>query len=180
METPYLGNLRAVYLTASDSQKAAGKLWYPTARGQLYDLAKRYRQSLKRTAYVAATLSNNREWGTNMALAERVIRDHIAGAKLSGHYGHLLDKSLRILTRGDFKQCKGPKVAPFARALYGDTSAAVIDRWMLRAADPDGSNWPNPSRIRRVAGALKALARELRQSVTTVQATIWLAIRGDA
>lgn len=83
----------------------------------------------------------------------------------------------------------GPKVLPFAHALYGDRDAAVIDRHMLDACagcEPPGDAPPPMSHIPHLQQALTNLRDwwwehegfEFR-SVPTIQAGIWGYIRWE-
>lgn len=174
----YLTNLRTVYQRATREDKRAGRAWYPSARGELFALAKRYRYSLKRAAYAAAALSNNMEWRANLELLEHVAAAVRYGQQPRGHYVPCLRKAVAILRRGDWRALRGPKVRPFAAALYGDTTAAVVDRHMARAAGLVG--YLTDKRHRDIAAALRMLAREMRERVADVQAIVWLVQRrGD-
>jgi len=174
----YVSNLRNVYQRATRLDIAEGRLWYPTARGELYDLAKQYGYPLKRVAFAAAALSNNMEWGQNVALAEHVCWAVRNAVPARGHYPACLSKAVRILRDGEYAALSGPKVEPFARALLGDMRAAVVDRWMYRAAGESG--WVTEFRTRNIAVALRALARECGRPVAVIQAIIWVTIRREA
>ena len=174
----YVSNLRAVYQRATPLDIAEGRLWYPAARGEVHDLAKQYSYPLKRVAFAAAALSNNMEWGQNVALAEHVCWAVRNGVPARGHYPACLDKAVRILRDGDYAALSGPKVEPFARALLGDMRAAVVDRWMYRAAAETG--WVTEFRTHNIAAALRTLAREYHKPVAVLQAIIWVTIRREA
>lgn len=175
MTTPdYVTSLRAVFSRATIRQVYEGRLWYPTARGVLFDLSKRYRFSLKRAAFAAAALSNNIEWDANVALLEHVMWAVRNGVPARGHFPMCLNKAGAILARGDFAALSGPKVEPFARALLGDANAAVIDRWMWRAADGIDGLRVTEKRARDVALALRQVARDVHRPTADVQAIVWL------
>jgi hypothetical protein len=72
----------------------------------------------------------------------------------------------------------GPKVRAFYRALLGDTTAAVVDVWVARAAGWVGELKPRAYAL--VASALVAAARAVRVSVARFQAVVWVAVRGRA
>ncbi len=177
----YATALRAVYDRATAEDVRNGRMWYYTARGELWDLSKRYRVSLKRTAYAAAALSNNMEWGANVALLEHVLHVLTRGiGRPRGHYAPCLRKATAIIRRGEFGALRGPKVVPFAAALYGDMSAAVIDRHMWRAASGDKFTNLTDKRSADCAAALRRVARDVRKPVAEVQAVIWVVQRrGD-
>lgn len=167
----YLANLRDAW---DRSDHVTGAAWYDEARGAMYDLAHRYHRSLKRVAYATAVLSNNTAWPENLALVEHVLWAVGNGLTPRGHYRALIDKAVRIVRDGEFKALRGPKVVPFARALMGDTSAVVVDRWVLRAAGAYPSGWnAYLADMRRVEVALRMLAREVHGKPARVQAIIW-------
>src|SRR5579864_7259738 len=171
----YLANLRAVWDRADADDKRHGRMWYYVARGELWDLSRRYRVSLKRVCYAAAALSNNMAWPDNVALTEHVLFALTRGMQPRGHYARCLWKARAIIRRGHFGALRGPKVVPFAAALYGDTSAAVVDRWVARAAGIVGRL--TDKRSADIAAALRALARDVRRPVSETQAIIWVTIR---
>lgn len=173
----YLPALRAAYSRASALQIAEGRLWYPMARGQLFDLAQRYGVSVKRAAFAAAALSNNIEWDQNVALLEHVIWSVKTSTEPRGHFPACLKKAVAILKHGQFDALSGPKVEPFARALLGDTNAAVVDRWIWRAAGGIDGKQVTTRRARDVGVALRLLGREVHRPASDVQAIIWLATR---
>src|SRR5690242_21253093 len=115
MSGDYVSALRAMFARADATDIAAGRAWYYVARGELWDLSRRYRVSLKRCAYAAAALSNNMEWGQNVALLEHVLFTITRGnGRPRGHYARCLDKASRIIRRGEWRALRGPKVVPFA------------------------------------------------------------------
>jgi len=171
----YARNLRSIWESATAEDVQAGRIWYPMARGELYDVAREFRFSLKRTAFAAAALSNNMEWSQNVALLQHVCFSVVANADPHGHYARCLDKAVQILRDGNFKALSGPKVVPFAYALMGDVRAAVIDRWMYRAGGESG--WPTERRSRDLAVALRLVAKDIRRSVSETQAIIWTTIQ---
>jgi len=164
----YLDALREHYRQADPEDRRHGAAWYFAARGELFDVAQRYRYPLKRVAYAAAALL---EHVAAMCRAGR-------GRDARGHYGHCLRKAVAILERGEYRALSGPKVVPFARALYGEHDAAVVDRWVWRAAG--GVGYLTARRTRDVQAALRRLAREVRRPVAIVQAIVWVVVRRAA
>ena len=171
----YVVALTGVYGMATNDDIEAGRVWYPMARGDCYDAAIRYDFSIKRACFAAAALSNNMEWSHNVALLEHVMFAVRNGTEPHGHYAPCLRKAVAILGHGDYSALSGPKVVPFAHALLGDTRAAVIDRWMYRAAAESG--WQTERRARNIAVALRVVAKDVKRSVSETQAIIWTAIR---
>lgn len=173
----YAAGLSSVFRRSSQQDVEEGRAWYPLARGEVYDLAKRYRFSIKRAAFAAAALSNNMEWSQNVALLDHVMFSVRNFTEPRGHYPQCLTKAVGILQHGDFSLLQGPKVVPFAHAILGNPDAAVIDRWMYRAAGE--LNWPTERRSRDIAVALRMLARGSRFNTATLQAIIWTTIRRE-
>lgn len=173
--------LLEAWRAADRETRRAGRAWYGAARQAAYFLARRRGISFKRAVYLIAVLSNNKDWDVNLDLADDVAAQWRKGDELRGHYRPLLDKAARILG-GDFAALRGTKVVPFAHAILGDDDAAVIDRWMIRAAgerQPTGQN-SREAAVRRVSEALRGVARHVRRPVAEVQATIWVATRLNA
>lgn len=174
----YTAALSGMYARADAVDMAEGRVWYPLARGDCYDAARLYNYSLKRACFAAAALSNNMEWRQNVALLEHVMFSVRNAVDPHGHYAPCLDKAVRILRSGEFKALSGPKVVPFAYALLGDSRAAVVDRWMYRAAGE--LSWPTERRSREIAVALRIVAKDVRRSVSECQAIIWTTIRRES
>lgn len=179
--TFYAAALLAVYRRASRADRRAGRHWYGAARADLYTVARRYGVSVKRAAYAAAALSNNLAWEPNIELTAHVAYCAREGLQPRGHYGACLRKALAILAHGKYDALSGPKVIPFARALNGDTRAAVVDRWVWRAACPSADvRKLTPKRQRECGAALVRAARRVRVSVAVFQAIVWVTIRREA
>lgn len=180
----YERNLHSVYCRSMDSDRESGKLWYRQAKDECRKISAETSYPLKRVIWAMAALSNNKTWEANVDICRGVCFSLRHGKKPSGHFGHLIDKAVGILSDGDFSLLSGPKVIPFAQAIYQPSSdAAVVDRWMWRAAYRDSDEIPlylTPARLNRVAIALRRVARHLQLPVTTVQATIWITIRRES
>jgi hypothetical protein len=78
-----------------------------------------------------------------------------------------------------FDALNGLKTNAFARAIAGDSDAVVIDVWMCRAAMLDTDS-PNVGQYRMLSDAIRIVAREFGLTPRTVQALIWIIIRGGA
>ena len=143
--TAYASNLRRVFDRASFLDQIEGNEWYGKAKAECRKISRETDYPLKRVVFAVAVLSNNKSWEQNVVLARNVAFSLRHGIKLTGHFSDLLDKAKRILEDGDFSALSGPKVVPFAMAMWQPSSnASVIDRWMWRAAN-DGRS---PGRCR--------------------------------
>lgn len=166
-----------VYRQASRKTRKAGREWYPVAHSQCLAIAKELGYDTKRVCFAAAALSNNIDWEQNVALTYNVALCVKNGVPATGHFGYLLEKATRILRDGDFGALSGPKVVPFAWAIWRKRSnAAVVDRWIWRICDPD-TRWLTAKRLRLAQIALRRTARQLRVPVSDLQAIVWLAVR---
>ena len=68
----------------------------------------------------------------------------------------------------------GAKIQNFARALKGDLSAVVVDRWMVRAF---GYPKITPLRTRKITAWVNARAAQLGVTPCEIQAAIWCGIK---
>lgn len=176
----YEKNLRAIYSFATFKDEIEGDEWYTNAKEECRKISRESGFSLKRVVWAMAVLSNNKSWEENVSLTRSVCFQLSKGMKATGHFQTLIDKATDILVNGNFNALSGPKVIPFAQAIYQPQSnAAVIDRWMWRAANEghDYSPWLSPARLNRVAIALRRVARKANLPATTAQAIIWTTIR---
>lgn len=161
---------------ATRSERAQGRAWYPEARRTVRQLADASGSSQAVAAGVVAALSPRLMWVVNVRAAGVVLQGGIP----AGVFKTSLYKAQRIASRAarPLDVLRGPKVRAFYRAIMGDTRAAVVDVWVLRVA-----GWARSLTERayaQVAGALEVAAAKLRVSVTDLQATAWVAIRGSA
>jgi len=169
-------NLLRCWREATREQRQSGADWYRRARLLVSALATRHGRTRSTVAGVVAATSPRLHWSRNVAVAGELL----AGGAPRGVFGVNLEKAGRILA-GAKPLCVlcGNKVRAFYRALLGDTGAAVIDVWMLRAAGAHDER-PTDAVYASIAEALRNLAKRLRISVTALQATIWVAVRGRA
>lgn len=178
----YTTNLQGVYNRSSFKDEVDGGEWYSLGKRELRKISRETGFSLKRITWACAVLSNNTGWERNLDLVRSVAFQLRNDMEPTGHCQQLLDKAKRILVDGDFSALSGPKVIPFAQALWQPwSSVAVVDRWIFRAAYGDDPLPPSlsPGRLRRIQVALQRVAREVELPTTTVQAIIWLTIRRE-
>jgi hypothetical protein len=74
---------------------------------------------------------------------------------------------------------RADKTNAFARAIAGDDNAVVVDVWMTRAAGLD-RDAPTAVQYREISSAVRSLAREWGVSPRTMQALVWIMVRGRA
>lgn len=124
---------------------------------------------------IVAALSPQKQWGANLDSARSAVLgewDHVSQT------GANVDKAFRI-AQGErpVDILSGPKVRAFYRALMGDKDAAVIDTWMIQAAQwhRDGVS---RNQYALLAQALTECALIVGVHTVAIQATIWLAVRG--
>ena len=158
------------YRGASADQSDRGRVWYLRARSDCARIARATGYDVRRVVDAAAVLSSNVSWERNLELIDALASDP---GNNPGTFGHCYRQALDCLLDG--APVLGPKRAPFAAAIYGDTSAAVVDRHILRAGRVYG--WVTDRRRRVCAGALRAAAAVAGVSVTTFQAVLWLTVR---
>jgi hypothetical protein len=80
-----------------------------------------------------------------------------------------------------FNGLRGAKTNAFARAIAGDPNAVVVDVWMCRAAGL-GKDAPNATEYRAIADAIRSIAatRTVNMAPATLQALLWIIVRGKA
>jgi hypothetical protein len=78
-----------------------------------------------------------------------------------------------------FKALNGQKTNAFAKAIAGDENAVVIDVWMLRAVGIEKKS-PSQSLYNELAKAVTATATMYGMTPRSMQALIWIIVRGNA
>ena len=162
-----------IILSATMSQVEAASVWYFEAQEVAEDVAENMGTSLEVGASIVAAFSPRERWSTNVAKAISFS----LGNKPAGLQNNLkmAEASLTLA----FDALNGLKTNAFARAIAGDSDAVVIDVWMCRAAMLD-SDSPNVGQYRMLSDAIRIVAREFGLTPRTVQALIWIIIRGGA
>ena len=177
MIEPLTTRASVAFANASADTRAAGAAWYPAARRVAAGLARKHGVTVDRAAAVIAATSPTQTWKGNVTVADRVLADPDGyGARLMAAHAQAVP-----IARGRRSlELQGPKVSAFSRAIRssGRAGRAVVDRWMIRALGLGESVTP-----KTYAAAADALARAAALhgvDVHTLQATVWIAVRGGA
>ena len=166
----YVNKLLAVYRRSSYLTRIEGIEWYANARRDIRYLARRLGLPYDAVAYAVAALSANMQWSRNL----QVVEDLAKGLDAIGMRGPV--DQARACLSGDLSALSGPKVTAFAFALTGDSSAAVIDRWMMRAIGADRIS-PTQRQYGVLTKSLRVAARMVGLDTTAFQAVVWLQTR---
>jgi len=169
----HVDTFRSIVLTASLAQCEQASIWYRDAEEVAEEVARNLGTSLDVGASIVAAFSPRERWSTNVSKAI---------AFSLGHKPAGLQNNLRMAEASlslSFDALKGLKTNAFARAIAGDTDAVVIDVWMCRAAMLDTDS-PNVGQYRMLSDAIRIVAREFGLTPRTVQALIWIIVRGGA
>lgn len=164
---------RQIVSTATFAQIEAASVWYFEAQEVAEDVAENLGTTLEVGASVVSAFSPRERWASNVAKALAFSQ----GKPVAG-----LSNNLRMAQSAlvdGFDALSGLKTNAFARAIAGDSDAVVIDVWMCRAANL-GTDSPNKSQYNALAAAVTEVARELGMTPRTVQALIWIIVRGSA
>ena len=132
---------------------------------------------------VVSAFSPRVTWAHNKAKAYQYAQ----GITPKGLRSHV-DAADRCVVQG-FDGLRGLKTNAFARAIAGDKDAVVVDVWMCRAAGlvhargakagmPKDA--PNKSEYRIIANAVREVAAAYNMEPATMQALLWIIIRGKA
>ncbi len=171
----YVNNMLDVWDSATAAERASGAAWYPTALGRCQTIAGQFGMPTAAVVRSLAALSPLREWELNVRQTKEVVKAYKAKRKAPAvHFRARISAALACL-RGE--PVTGAKVSAFAAAILGDTTAAVIDTWMLRAMDYQKPHFPKGPQYTRLAECLTLAAREAGVPTSTFQATVWTVIR---
>ena len=166
-------NFRTLLSTATIFDLHAAEAWYSEAREFAEGLRPMTGWSLEVAASVVSAFSPRVTWAHNKSKAlqyaqgitPKGLRSHVAAAD-------------RCVADG-FNGLRGLKTNAFARAIAGDNDAVVVDVWMCRAAGL-GKDAPNKREYREIANAVREVAAAYNMEPATMQALLWIIIRGKA
>ena len=169
-------NIRAFYDTASHDTIRAGHVWYPDALHIAHDISDAYGIRVIDAAGVIAALSPRIDWAINVRWAWRLVHEYVThGTIASVSTNARRDAAIRVLNGGSVS---GPKVTNFFRNIIGISSCITVDAWAARAAGLVTSLTDNV--YADIEAAYIKVARELGIVPSTLQAIVWIAIRGKA
>ena len=166
-------NFRSLLASVTIFDLHAAETWYSEARAFAESLRPHTAWSLEVSCSVVSAFSPRVTWAHNKAKAlqysqgitPKGLRSHVAAA----------DRCVR----DGFDGLRGLKTNAFARAIAGDTDAVVVDVWMCRAAGL-GKDAPNATEYRAIADAVRVIADKAGMEAATMQALLWIIIRGKA
>jgi len=166
----YVNKFLAVYRRSSYRTRLGGMGWYAKARQDIRSLSQRLCLPFDSVAYAVAALSPKMSWKHNLVAVERLAN----GLDAIGMRGPVAQA--RACLQGDLSALSGAKVTAFAFALCGDSSAAVIDRWMMRVLCSDRIV-PTQRQYGIISKSLKVAARMVGLPTSQFQAVVWLQVR---
>lgn len=163
----------AAILSATPAQRRQAREWYAQAGTFSRAISHAAGWSAESGACVVSAFSPRVKWATNLrkALAfacgetPKGLRDHVAAAR-------------RGVAQG-FAGLRAAKTHNFARAIWGDRMAVVIDVWMCRIGGLD-KEAPNTTEYRALSGAVNWCAMQHGMMPAEAQALIWIVGRGSA
>ncbi len=151
--------------------------WYPQRAAGVVDslLSIRPEWSRATACGVVSAFSPRCTWQQNVDRAVTYaetgdapgLRDHVAAAD-------------RCVIAGTYEGAlTAPKTLEFARAIDGAADAVVIDTWMMTAAMSD-RDAPTMGQYRQMSGWVRREARRYGTDARTLQALVWILVRGSA
>ena len=163
----------AAIRSATPQQRAQARNWYAFAGSFSRMLAYAAGWSHESAACVVSAFSPRVRWDTNLrkALAfacgetPRGLSEHVAAAR-------------RGVADG-FAGLRADKTHNFARAIWGDPFAVVIDVWMCRIGGMS-KEAPNTTEYRALTDAVNRVAFDHGILPAEAQALIWIVGRGSA
>lgn len=168
--------------SARTGRRQRGRQWYPNARAWAEGLARETGHTIEQVVAVLAITSPGIHLTTNLAHTARIMRGE---TDTGGRFPNVnRPKIANVFASPDAaaEYVTGPKVGPFHRAILGDTSALVLDRWAIFAAtgarsDAEQKPFATTKLRESVEDAYRALARKVGMSVRDLQAAIWIQVR---
>ena len=160
---------RNLVLQATLGQVEQASVWYHEAQ----EVANNLNASLEIGAGVVSAFSPRERWTSNITKSVAFSLGH----EVKGLANNL--KMANDVLAGGIDSLKGMKTNAFARAIFGDTDAVVVDVWMMRAAQMPTDS-PTQGQYHALTLAVETVAREFGLTPRTTQALIWIVVRGSA
>lgn len=180
-----MGAERASRSKLTPEGRAVALAWYRVERARLEGIASEVREGFGRyvraesVIAAAATLSPATSWHHLVADLPGFIRAALGGDPLPDFatYGAQRRKAATIIREGGgIEAVTGPKVSAFARALWGDPTAVVIDRHAARVAmGEDDITTVLIGDLRAAQDAYRLAASRLGLEPAGLQALVWVA-----
>lgn len=167
--------LVALYAQASPAVRRRGRSWYPETNRRLREIAARTGNTPAQAAAVFSIVSPAVQLITALEWTEEILRGERMGGRYPNMQGPRIEAALA--TRYPVKAITGPKVNPFYRAIMGDTSALVLDRWAAFAAGHQRDRDIPPAVRRSLEVAYRAAAAAVGETVRAFQAIVWIMVR---
>lgn len=158
---------------ANFGQVEQASVWYVEAEKVAHEVARNLDTTLEVGASVISAFSPRERWTSNVAKAIAFS----LGEKVTGLSNNL--KMAEASIHLGFDALKGRKTNAFARAIAGDQNAVVVDVWMMRAAGCENDS-PNKTQYEQISEAIRRLADRLKMTPRSMQALIWILVRGSA
>ena len=173
MSFPNHGNIMNKYF----KRGIAGAAWYNETRDQVSYV---FGDDTDLFCDFLAATSPNTTVKANVTLAMKAYSQYMRGQAFNGFMG-VIKNMLNIAVRNDSLihpvRMGGDKVHNFAKALKGDLSAVVVDRWMLRAFGYDPKKGTTPKKYRDISAWITDKAKREGMQPAEVQAAIWCGIK---
>ena len=164
---------RNLVLQATLGQVEQASVWYHEAQEIAQEVATNLNASLEIGAGIVSAFSPRERWASNITKSVAFSLGH----EVKGLANNL--KMANDVLANGISALKGMKTNAFARAIFGDTDAVVIDVWMMRAAQMPTDS-PTQGQYNALTLATENVAREFGLTPRTTQALIWIVVRGSA
>jgi hypothetical protein len=164
---------RDLVIRATLGQVEQASVWYHEAQEVAQEVANNLNASLEVGAGVVSAFSPRERWTSNITKSIAFSLGH----EVKGLTNNL--KMANAVLDGGIDALKGLKTNAFARAIFGDTDAVVIDVWMMRAAAMPTDS-PTQGQYHALTKAVEKVAGEFGLTPRTTQALIWIVVRGSA
>jgi hypothetical protein len=158
---------------ATFGQVEQASKWYLDAERVAAQVSRNLDSTLEVGATVVSAFSPRERWTNNVTKAISFS----LGNNIPGFKNNMVMANNAIAFGYD--ALKGLKTNAFARAIAGDEQAVVIDVWMLRAVGIEKKT-PSQSQYNELAEAVKKTAFDFGMTPRSMQALIWIMIRGSA
>lgn len=167
-----------VFDRATPADIEAGATWYDEAHELALSLGQSTGHGVEHAAAVIAHLSPRQTWTRNVLGAVDLMQNDVRTPGIMTRSFNAARGTLSVSVDRLEETFRGPKTRRFFRNILGDTESVTVDVWAARGAGVDETLLSRVGVYDAVECAYQRAARRRSVEPVTMQATVWVVVRG--